>query len=113
MLDLTNAEAIADGDRVFIKELLKIFLKNAPDHRLSIRHNFEDENFYELGQAVHKLKSATAILGATEFGVILKEVELDCKESNCTAKSVEPKYFKILEQLELVVEAVSTELSGR
>ena len=112
MLDLSNAEAIGGDDTGFIVELLQVFLKNIPTHKASLKTHFEEDDILALGSAVHKLKSATSVLGMKEYGVLLKELEAECLKEKPKA-TITAAYEEVLKTLDAEIILVKAELENR
>jgi len=112
MLDLSNAEAIGGDDTGFIVELLQVFLKNIPTHKTSLKTHFEDGDILALGAAVHKLKSATSVLGMKEYGVQLRDLEAECLKEKPKA-TITAAYENVLNTLDAEILLVEAELENR
>lgn len=112
MLDLSNAEAIGGDDAGFIVELLSVFLKNIPSHKASLKEHYQSNDMPALGAAVHKLKSATSVLGMKEFGLQLKELEHECLKEK-PKDTITPAYNDVLAVLDKEILLVEKELKER
>lgn len=70
---------VAQGDDVFIREMIALFLKKAPEMLHTINTSFEKKEFIECSNEAHKLKSSVQIIGSKDLQAIIKKIENNAK----------------------------------
>ncbi len=79
-VDLSYLKSISDGDDELIKELIEIFLLQAPEFEEGLLKGFNDKNYLQVASMSHKAKSSVLSMGMDDLGnVILKNIELIAK----------------------------------
>ncbi len=96
MIDMTYYETIAEGDNIFITQMIKTFLEDVPIMLNSINEKMQHNDFVALAKAIHKLKPAWSmsglditLLNSTEAAIKSNadrsEIDLKLKTINETA----------------------------
>ena len=70
----------------FLREVVNMFLQQAPVIVNEIYQHCKDKRYQEMGHAAHKLKGSSVNLGAVALGDICREIEIsgrDNKTLNC------------------------------
>ncbi len=78
--DLSYLEAMTEGNKGLIKELIGIFSTQVTEYSGQLHKFLEDKNWTELSKLAHKAKSTVAIMGMKELSEKLKQLELLSKE---------------------------------
>ena len=89
----------------FINELIDAFLEDAPQMIQSMRTALHTKDVESFRRNAHSLKSNASTFGATELGVLAKELESMAKENNLDVGDR-------LETLSGVFDQVAEELQG-
>ena len=82
-------ESVTGGDREVISELISLFREQVSEMADEMDSLFGKGDFYNLGLLAHKAKSSVAIMGMEELAVMLKQFELQAKDSAETDKYAE------------------------
>jgi HPt (histidine-containing phosphotransfer) domain-containing protein len=87
----------------FINELIDAFLEEAPHMIQNMRTALETQDTESFRRNAHSLKSNANTFGATELGILAKELELMGRENNLNVgNKLEPlreAYDKVAEEL--------------
>ena len=89
----------------FINELIDAFLDDAPTMMQSMHTALKTKDVESFRRNAHSLKSNANTFGATELGVLAKELEYMAKENNLDIGTR-------LESLEVAFDKVAEELKG-
>ncbi|HEX4887387.1 MAG TPA: Hpt domain-containing protein [Luteibaculaceae bacterium] len=76
MINLTNIRQIANGDDLFIKGILEVFLQKEKEYKAAINADWSQRDFEALRQSIHKLKSSMSVLGMKEYRQRLHALEI-------------------------------------
>lgn len=79
-IDLSYLNEISGNNSEFIHELIDMFFEQIPDYQKTIYELYEKKDWYNLGRAAHKAKSAVLMMGMTELSSELKKLEEYAKE---------------------------------
>lgn len=83
LVDLTYLGKISDNDKVFMKDMIETFIKNAPDDIELIKTLLKGKSWSQIAGTAHKLKPAIKFMGIKpSIEKILKIEEFAKKESN-------------------------------
>ena len=74
--DLSYLEAMTEGDKGLIKELIGIFSTQVEEYIDLMNKYLLNENWIELSKMAHKAKSTVAIMGMKKLSEKLKQFEL-------------------------------------
>jgi two-component system, sensor histidine kinase and response regulator len=72
---LDNIRAIDDGDGSVIREVIEMYLAEAPEHLTKLHAALERSDGAALGRVAHALKSASFNVGAMRLGETCRELE--------------------------------------
>ncbi len=72
---LANIRAIDDGDGSVIREVIQMYLDEAPDHLHALQTALERSDGSALGRAAHALKSASFNVGAIKLAETCRDLE--------------------------------------
>jgi signal transduction histidine kinase/CheY-like chemotaxis protein/HPt (histidine-containing phosphotransfer) domain-containing protein len=76
--DLVNFDYLnnmSDGNKEFIREMIEMYKKDAPEILNRIQIAIESSDFDDLAKAAHKLKSPSAMMGMTVLAKKLSDIE--------------------------------------
>ena len=74
--DLEYLRRMSGGDERFIKEMLRLFLKQVPLELEKLKAAAENEDMVTAKQIAHKLKSSVSMVGAESVLSLLKKFEV-------------------------------------
>ena len=80
--DLKLLIELAQGDEEFIREMLGIFIKVAPQTMSSINEGLKNKDLSSVSDAAHKLKSSIQIVGDQDLHKLIKEIEQKAKNED-------------------------------
>ena len=64
------------GGRPFVKEMIDLFLEEAPERLAAARHSEQAGDVAAVGEAAHALKSSARNFGATGLANIAEDIEM-------------------------------------
>lgn len=73
--DLNYLVSLTEGDPVFMKEMINLFLKQASEELQIINKAIEANGLVDVKKYAHKLKSSSSMVGAKDMSDLLKELE--------------------------------------
>jgi HPt (histidine-containing phosphotransfer) domain-containing protein len=76
--NLTYLNELADGDEIFIKEIITYFVKNSPETLLSIKENALSGDYKKLRSEVHKLLPQLTCVGILAAIPYFEKIEREC-----------------------------------
>jgi len=79
-LDLDHLKRIVGNDPAFLRQVLQIFIRNAPKDMESLAQSVEQANYEQVAFYAHKLKSAAGAIGYNEAYEDFKVLETISKE---------------------------------
>ncbi len=82
LIDLSYLKSMAGDSKELINEMIGIFISQIPEFISQMKSYYEDKDWKNLGLIAHKAKSSVAIMGMEDQSVLLKELELECKNEN-------------------------------
>ncbi len=97
-------------DLEFLNEVLQIFLDTTPEILSEIRQAIIEENWLQVYEKAHKLKSSLGILQLNKMLAIVSQIELDAKEERNLSRIsenldvVEDQFLDIIPMLENEIE---------
>lgn len=98
-INLDYLEAIADGSKEIINELIEIFLDQVPEFTDGLSEGFQSKNWNEIAALAHKAKSSVVSMGMKTLGEVhLKNLELLAK--NRRIKEIEGQYAELPPEIE-------------
>lgn len=80
VLDLEHLKKIVGDDPAFLRQVLQIFIRNAPVEMGALNESVEAENYEQVGFYAHKLKSAAGAIGYHQAYEDFKTLEKLAKE---------------------------------
>ncbi|MCW3072879.1 MAG: hypothetical protein JWO44_2769 [Bacteroidetes bacterium] len=76
LLDLSWLMRLSGGDRKFVKEVLEIFIHDAPLELKKIEEGIRSKNYPQIRTSAHTMKSSVRLLGLNDkLGPVLDEME--------------------------------------
>ena len=81
LINIAYLESVTGGDIEIMQEVINIFIDQVPEFVTEMRSLYENHDYYNLGLLAHKAKSSVAIMGMEELSLMLKEFEINAKES--------------------------------
>lgn len=104
MIDWDHLHQLADGNTEFELELLQLFTADTHTQIELLKQAIAIENFYEIEQAAHHIKGASANVGVTAIQAIAKQLETQVYDKKTVAmKSLVEELEQALNQLEAVL----------
>ena len=79
-IDLSYLNEISGGNKEFIHELIDMFFEQVPDYQKTLSELHSKKDWYNLGRAAHKAKSAVLMMGMNDLSSELKKLEEYAKE---------------------------------
>ena len=80
VLDLDHLKKIVGDDPAFLRQVLQIFIRNAPQDMGEMAQHVEAGDHEKVGFFAHKLKSASGAIGYNQAYNDFKEVEAMAKD---------------------------------
>ncbi|PQJ71869.1 Hpt domain-containing protein [Polaribacter butkevichii] len=77
--NLNYVKELSGGDLEFEESMLKVLKKEFPEEQLLFNKNFEETNYLEAANNVHKIKHKISILGLKEGLELASRFEKDLK----------------------------------
>lgn len=74
--DLNYLQEIAQGDDVFIREIIHTFIRQVPEFAENMRTHLHEKEYNLLAKEAHTAKSSVIIFGLHDLGKRLKELQL-------------------------------------
>jgi HPt (histidine-containing phosphotransfer) domain-containing protein len=74
--DLSYLEAMTEGDKGLIIELIDIFSTQVHEYSAQMKLFLREKNWSDLGKLAHKAKSSVAIMGMKDLAEELKKLEM-------------------------------------
>ncbi|MES2545061.1 MAG: response regulator [Bacteroidota bacterium] len=109
IINLENLKDFAEGDKVFMNEIIALFLKNTPLAIKEIEEAVVNTDFEKIKKEVHKLKTSFGLFGiikATEK-VLIIEKELEKNPSEVKVKAEIKNLIQLchtaIQELELII----------
>ncbi len=84
-VDLADGLARVGDDAEFFKELIEMFLEDAPERLDTIHRSIQDANAEEVSREAHGIKGAAANLSANQIRDIAREMESAGKDGDLSA----------------------------
>lgn len=95
MIDLSYLERLSNGNKVFVKEMIALFLSENPEEIKSIEQAIREKDHAAIKAAAHKLRSTIPFIGIDKF--IEKEVSEieELASNNADMREIETRFAKI------------------
>ncbi len=104
VFDKDEALKMFEGDEEFLKELVEIFINDAPEHMSEIREAIDSRNSKALEKSAHKLKGAVANFWRNATTDTAFKLETMGRENNLDG--VEEVYDALVKDVELLMNAL-------
>ena len=104
VFDKGEALKIIDNDKEFLKELVEIFINDAPEHMSEIEEAVNSRNSEALGKSAHKLKGAVINFGKSATTGTAFKLETMGRGNNLDG--VEDVYGTLVKDVENLVNAL-------
>ena len=104
VFDKDEALKMFEGDEEFLKELVEIFINDAPEHMSEIEEAVDSRNSKALEKSAHKLKGAVANFGKNATTDTAFKLETMGKENNLD--EVEEVYGTLVKDVENLMNAL-------
>lgn len=85
-IDLTYLNDISGGDEEFIQDMIQTFLEETPKDLSALQAAVEKEDWKEVGNTAHKLKSSIKMFGMADLRDEVLGIEHDGKQSENTGE---------------------------
>jgi len=102
IIDWSLALKRTGGNEELAKEMLTGLLDDLPCNQKNISDALEAQDSDELKRLIHKLNGASSCTGVPRLSAICNELETQLKK-NVALDDLEPEFFEIFEQIEVVV----------
>jgi hypothetical protein len=100
--NLNYIKELSGGDLVFEENILNLLRKEFPEECLLFNKNFENKNYNELANNVHKLKHKVSILGLKKDLTLSSQFEKDIKKGDVKLYN---DFVNILNKIHVYLEA--------
>ena len=100
--DLNYLKTMSGGDAKFINEMIALFREQIEEYSNLMPDLLQKKDYEGLSKLAHKAKSSVAIMGMSEVGELLKELEINTHEKKETER-YEPLISHFLEQSNLAI----------
>ena len=104
VFDKDEALKMFEGDEEFLKELVEIFVNDAPEQMSEIREAVDSRNSEALEKSVHKLKGAVAYFGNSATTDTAFKLETMGREKNLDG--VKEVYGTLVKDVENLMNAL-------
>lgn len=74
-------DSVTGGDKAIMTEIINMFRDQVVEFYDEMNSLLETKQYFNLGLLAHKAKSSVAIMGMSELAIMLKNFELEAKES--------------------------------
>ncbi len=81
VFDSVRAAAVVGGDEQLLRELIVVFISVSPTYLENISHAISFEQFKEIAQSAHMMKSAARSIAATELSALVDSLETAAEEA--------------------------------
>lgn len=114
LMDLTYLKKVANNDKETILEMVEIFEEQCSEFIAEFKKHIDNEDYIELSQLAHKVKSSVAIMGMNNFANELKTFENETKENkNVFAyKDTVNSFIELFNKTLLEIETLKTKLKS-
>ena len=75
LVDLRKLEQSTNGDKVFMKKMIELFLKDTPNQINNLKQEVTQDNFELIGKIAHRLKPSIDHLAHTSLQTMVREIE--------------------------------------
>ncbi len=82
---LAGLAAVAGDDPLFLKEMIGLFLAQAPRYLEALRNAWVSRDPIAIGKAAHQVKSASFYLGARRLSELCAQTETSLRDGNASA----------------------------
>ncbi|MEW5814116.1 MAG: Hpt domain-containing protein [Spirochaetota bacterium] len=107
LLDMEGALSHVQGDREFLKEILKIFLDEIPGRLDEFRTALNEKNLQKVASAAHALKGVALTIGAVSCNKLSAAIEISARNDRFEeAASIFPFLERILFKLKETIEGL-------
>ncbi len=96
-----HIDAIANGDKEFLNELVDIFLSQIPEFVSNMTRLLAEKNWEMLAREAHTAKSSVLTFGMDDTGKLLKNIQLEAEANKLDELS--KMVHSAVEQIEAAV----------
>lgn len=101
--DLTGIQKLGQGDEVFIKKIITLFITQTQEMIPMIDLAFNNQNFAEIARLVHKLRPSVEAVGIASISEEMRELEVSAKEQSMESS----KMYSLFEKIKnILIEAI-------
>lgn len=79
LVDLTYIRDVAGGNKELMRELVGIFLSQLPEFERTLDEALAERRWIDVAAVAHKAKSSIVSMGMNDLGLLLKRLEMTCK----------------------------------
>ncbi len=94
VLDLDHLKRIVGNDPAFLRQVLRIFVRNTPQDMQALSESVSNNNLEQVSFYAHKLKSAAGAIGYTQAYDDFKELEVLAKNQT-PIEEIEQRVLKL------------------
>ena len=73
--DLTYLSNCMAGNKKLIREIMDVFLKQAPEEMMSLNKGVDKQDYELIRRTTHTMKSSVSIMGIASLVLILKQIQ--------------------------------------
>ena len=109
--NLKYLRTITEGNKEIIREMIEMFLVQAPQFISNLKMYYENQQYAALGKEAHKAKSSLQIMGMSDLEADMKKLQLKTIEG--TDIQSYPVYISNFEtQCKVAMEELKAELAS-
>ncbi len=108
-IDLSYLRNVCSNDKGFIEEMIKTFLSATPESLEIIKNASSQSNWLKVGNEAHKIKPSITFMGIETMKPLVKQIEVNAKESKNTQdlpgmiQHFEEEFLSAKEELEHIL----------
>ena len=110
-LNFSKLTKAANGDKVFISEMLMLFVKRTPDMLAEMLNACNENDFEKTARLAHQLKPSVDMIGNLQMQNILMEIHTLTRENSHCLNSLK-LIDELMIQTEKTIELIKVELNS-
>jgi CheY-like chemotaxis protein/anti-sigma regulatory factor (Ser/Thr protein kinase) len=107
-IDLNYLEDVAANDKQFMKEMIKLFMKQTPDFINVLQRSAQIADWANIRYMAHKMKATIAMMGIAELQPIIMELEKYASQENHLGEVAQ-----LIDKITVICREVYTELKEK
>ena len=109
--DLAELKKMANGDTVFLKDMLELFIKTSSANLQSMRENLQKEKLQEVADLAHKLAAPVKYMNVNDIYKTVKEIQ-NMAEGNAKKQKLGNKLAQLQSEIKILNEHLKQFLSN-